>query len=68
MDSKIFMMALVAAFVVFSGCAILMTEDSDALDNGTANMTVAQGGTSTYTWAQASSAMVATSSFDNQPF
>ena len=68
MDSKIFMMALVAALAVFSGCAILMTEDSDALDNGTANMTVAQGGTSTYTWAQASSAMVATSSFDNQPF
>lgn len=68
MDSKALMMALVAALAVFSGCAILMTEDSDALDNGSASMTVAQGGTSTYTWAQACPGLAATSTYDSQPF
>lgn len=68
MDNRIYIMALIAALVAFSGCAILMTEDSDALDNGTASMSVAQGGTSAYTWAEASSAMVATSTYDDQPF
>ena len=68
MQNKLFMIAMVSALALFAGCAVLFTEDSDALDNGSASMTVAQGGTATYTWAQASTAMASTSSYDNQPF
>ncbi|MBE6521871.1 MAG: hypothetical protein E7Z62_01895 [Thermoplasmata archaeon] len=68
MQNKLFMITLVSVLALFGGCAVLFTEDTDALDNGSASMTVAQGGTSSYTWAQACPGLAATSTYDSQPF
>ncbi|MBR4685937.1 MAG: PKD domain-containing protein [Candidatus Methanomethylophilaceae archaeon] len=68
MQNKLLMITLVSVLALFGGCVVLFTEDSEALHNGSAEMQVAQGGTSTYTWAQASTSMASNSSYDNQPF
>ncbi len=45
MQNKLLMITLVSALALFGGCAVLFREDTDALDNGSAQMQVAQGGT-----------------------
>ncbi|MBR6214438.1 MAG: InlB B-repeat-containing protein [Candidatus Methanomethylophilaceae archaeon] len=68
MNSKILGLALLAVALVFVGCAVMESDDSDALDNGSANMTVQKGSSSTYTWAQACPSMAMKSSYDNRYF
>lgn len=53
-DKRTIALLLSLVAVVFAGCIVLSeSEDLDALDNGTSSMSVTQGSSSTYTWAQA---------------
>ncbi len=62
MNHKIMGLALLVSMLTLAGVVIALSEDSDALDNGSASMTVQQGSSSTYTWAQAFSSSSALSS------
>ncbi|MBR4685938.1 MAG: InlB B-repeat-containing protein [Candidatus Methanomethylophilaceae archaeon] len=68
MNNKILALALMVVAMAFIGCAVMESDDSDALNNGSASMTVQKGSSSTYTWAQACPSMAMRSSYDNRYF
>ena len=68
MNNKILALALMVVALAFVGCAVMESDDSDALDNGSASMTVQKGSSATYTWAQACPSMAMRSSYDNRYF
>ena len=69
MGPKYWFLCCAMVFALFVSCAVFeLSDDSDALDNGSASMTVQQGSSSTYTWAQACPSMAAKSTYDNRYF
>ncbi len=60
-DKIIALTFLMSALAIF-GCIVIASDGTDALDNGSASMTVQQGSSSTYTWSQAFSSSSALSS------
>ena len=67
-NDKIMVLAFLVLAAVFIGFAVSDSDDSDALDNGSASMTVTKGSPSTYTWAQACPGMAVKSTYDNRYF
>ncbi len=67
-NDKIMVLAFLVLAAVFIGFAVSDSDDSDALDNGSASMTVTKGSSSTYTWAQACPGMAVKSTYDNRYF
>lgn len=68
MDTKFLGLALLLTASLIAGIVLIESDDSDALDNGSASMTVQQGSSSTYTWAQACPSMALRSTYDNRYF